>query len=462
MPMDAREPQAGLTTIMMGINRISRDRLQSRSLRLAKLRKRYEEVLDRILVRFPVDAQNLARLKSGKVRVIMVLGSPRGGTSVCKAKIAAEYNLASLPGEHRVLFTLLGRTFPDHGGSSETGAAGLLSEEERDFVLKGIGTDIAGPETDNPTEDEISRYAHAWAMRLVLQWVDVSFDIDSVIALIEREVRAWCDAGGDNRGDLSVAVLRALAGTYRQIDLCLYDMNPELLDPAFAQRLPLEAPPSDLIAEISPFVVPALRRLEPLGDRALILKASSDAYRLPELIHCFKSFDIDFLHVVRNPLASVNGLLDGWRHSGFWQHQLSSFYESPPARHDLNGWKFDAFDGWDACPQDVNLIDLCVQQWAVPHTKILENCEVSLRIRFEDLMDPAHGAAFKSRLEKRLRLRPATKQLERLPPINATRPPKPARWQSRAHELIPILEKQTVRDLCRRLGYDTEAYQGWT
>lgn len=460
--MDARAPQAGLTTIVMGTNRISSDSLQSRSLRLAKLRKRYENVLDRILARFPVDAQNLASLKSGKCRIIMVLGSPRGGTSLCKAKIAAEFGLASLPGEHRLFFTLLGRTFPDHGGSSETGATGFLSEEERDFVLKGIGTDITGPRTDNPTEDEISRYAHAWAMRLVLQWVEVSFDIDAVIALIEREVRAWCDAGSDDQDGLSVAVLRALAGTYRQIDLWLYDLNPELLDAAFSQRPPPDAPPSDLIAEISPFVVPALRRLEPLGDRPLILKASSDPYRLPELIHCFESFDTDYVHVVRNPLASVNGLLDGWRHSGFWQHQLSSFYESPPVRHDLNGWKFDAFDGWDACPQDVSLIDLCVQQWAVPHAKILEHCEVSLRIRFEDLMDPVHGAKIRCQLETELRLRPATKQPEPLPLINATRPPKPTRWRSRAHELLPILETQTVRDLCQRLGYDTAAYQGWT
>ncbi|MGB7369909.1 hypothetical protein [Erythrobacter sp.] len=450
-----------MTAISMSPEGISREHLQSRSVRLSEVRKRFEDVLDRIIARFPLEAENLASLRSGKCRVIFVLGSPRGGTSFCKAKIAAEFGLASLPGEHRALFTLLGRTFPDHGGCSEIGVGGALQLQERDFLLKGIGLDIAGPVTNDPSDEEISRYAHAWAMRITLQWVEMTFDIDAVITLVENEVRAWYEVGNDDHNDLSVAVLRALAVAYPQINPWLYDLNPALLGKAFAQRPRPEAPPSDLIVEIAPFVVPSLRRLRPLGDRPLILKASSDAYRIAELMHWFQSFETDFIHVSRNPLASVNGLLDGWQHAGFWQHQLSSLYEHAPVRPDLSNWKFDAFEGWDTGPQNLSMIDLCVEQWRAPHLKILENCRFAHRISFEHMIDPVLGLQVRDPLQRVLRLQPAVRKPQPLPPINATRPPKSARWRWRSDELLPILEKRSVRDLCKELGYDLAAYQGW-
>ncbi len=441
------------------------DRLAHRHATFARIRSERDAAMAYLRAKFPAERAYLNRAAEEVRDVAVVLGSPRGGTSVFKQVLGALPGALALPGEHRMLFTLLGLNHPDHGRLDEGVESGALDAAQQEFLLKNLFFECRGEEIHEPTVAEWERYAWDWALRLRVQWPDtpavVETGLEELVAVVRDAVT------GDRRGpEPAFDVLRALRAHGLPVDPYRYDLDEGLVRAAFPDVPVPKGPPGGTIVEISPFL--ALRpqhrpSLDPgPGERrVLVLKASSDAYRIPLLHQVFDGWNLRELHLTRNPLAAVNGLIDGWQHRSFWQHDLAPLGAAAGPRAD---WNFDLCAGW----QDLvhgPLDELCARQWSDPHRRILRHATAPVRLRFEDFQ--SGGATRRALIERAAReigLRPDADRWDAVDTprqVNATSAPAPARWRRERPELRRLLDLPDVAEVCGLLGYDVRGWARW-
>jgi hypothetical protein len=182
---------------------------------------------------------------------------------------------------------------------------------------------------------------------------------------------------------------------------------------------------------------------------------------MPFYRELFPSARIRVIHLVRNPAATINGLLDGWAHHEFFSRhlpdrlQIRGYTDVHPAWA-RSWWKFDLPPGWEEVAH-ASLAEVCAFQWSAAHRAILQSIEEggyeSLRIRFEDFVaDDARRT--RERVWEWLgrTSAPTSADLD-LPRVMSTRPPRPFRWKERAGVIEPLLETKSVRELTNALGY---------
>lgn len=409
--------------------------------------------------------------------VVLVLGSPRGGTSAFKQLLSESRQLISFPAEHRFLFTLIGATFPDHGRLDESAADDALAAEQTRFVLRNLFHESCRESTAEPTASEIERCAWDWALRLRLQFPEGDLEVEDIVSLVSDVYRRH-DRRSVQSTQCTVDLLGRLYARDRQINPWLYDLDESTLSSAFGHIERPTCPPSSVIIEIAPYTIPIPRRYRrvPQAGTRLILKASSDCFRIPLLRTLFDGWTRSYIHLARNPLASVNGLIDGWFHKGFWQHELSQFAlpQSDHARtdHDTSEWwKFDLFSGWHEC-LDEGLSRRCARQWVTSHQLIghylrsLNAQEFLCKVAFEPFQrgEAARREMFRPILDfcgitgdVEIEAGMASPRV-----VNATVVPIAARWRKRASELLPLLDLPGIRDQCNVLGYDVDQLDNWT
>ena len=421
-----------------------------------RARAQHQAVASYLEQRFPETRQFLSWARSELRDVVLVLGSPRGGTSAFKSVLAAHRDALAMQGEHRPLLTLQGLCWPDHGGPDECTAA-PLEEATRRAILDGMALDCGIPTTPT-TRHELERFGWHWALRFVLQWPDLHVDAEQIVAHV-------CDTLSTT--DMTVGAptltLEVVAGLRQRglpVDPWCYDISPTAISARFPTLSPPRAPPSSTILEITPFVCP-----QPTSPRPrpgpLVLKASSDPYRLPLLRELFRDWRQHYLHLTRNPMASINGLLDGWAHPAFWQHDIGV-----PGPDRSAFWKFDLVEGWPAL-RTRPLRQVCARQWAEPHHRILEHLTPDdrvLRIRFEDFVagpGPRH-ALFQS-VAHFCALAPDDGPLDQACAapriVNRSVAPTQGRWKARSPSLVELLPDLT--DIATALGYPPKARSSW-
>lgn len=413
----------------------------------ARMRAERDQAIRYLCSEFPDDREYLGRARAEVRGAAIVLGSPRGGTSVFKQVLGSARGALAWPGEHRLLFTLLGLNFPDHGGLDECAETGPLDSGQREFLFDNLLFECRGPEITEPTRREWERYAWDWALRLRLQWPEVvDCPLESLVTIIMDVVpRKLADP------DPAFGVLRALRAAGLPLNPYYYDLPDDRVGAYFPDVELPTGPPGRTIVEISPFLAlrPTARpRLLPSGN-VLVLKASSDAYRIPLLHELFTGWDVRELHLTRNPLASVNGLINGWEHRSFWQHDLRPHGCPRP------DWNFDLCEGWAELAAG-GLTELAARQWSDPHRRILRHARDPVRLRFEDfqrggaarhaLMDQAAAAAGLSFHGRR-------EAIDWPRAVNSTSAPAPAKWLRERPELRALLALPEVEEVATQLGY---------
>jgi hypothetical protein len=425
----------------------------------ARIRAERDRAMEYLRAQYPAEDAYLDWACREVRAVAVVLGSPRGGTSVFKQVLGTARGALALPGEHRLFFTLLGLNHPDHGGMDECVASGPLDPDQREFLLRNLLFECRGEELTHPTPGEWERYAWDWALRLRLQWPEViDAPLDELVAVVRDAVL------GDRTGpEPAFDVLRALRAHGLPVDPYRYDLDETLVGRYFPELTVPDGPPGRTVVEISPFLVPRPGRLPRRGVRppVLVVKASSDAYRIPLLHDLFTGWDIRELHLTRNPLASVNGLIDGWEHRAFSQHDLSVHGRLAGARTD---WKFDLCEGWQDLARGP-LPELAARQWADPHRRILRDARSPVRLRFEDfqaggearraLMDRAADAAGLC-FDESSRTAVAHPRI-----VNSSKAPALGRWRDERPGLRSLLDSPDVVQVCQALGYDTGEWTHW-
>ena len=384
-------------------------------------------------------------------QVVVIASSSRGGSSLLAEMLRAVPHLAHFPAEINPALRLADLTHPCTPSGSDALRPDELSAASLALLDDELSFQCGAPATVHDDE-AAQRHALDLACRLAMQWPERVFHFD--------EVRRWLRMA--TPGDVR-AFLRAAAVDGRRYDV------PRLGLPASDGPL---GPPGRRLVEEPPFVaVGPWKALsaEQLQTRPLVVKTPSNVYRLSALGSIFPRATLRVLHLTRTPAAAVNGLYDGWRHAGFFSHEVN-------ARLDIAGyaelgewarrwWKFDLPPGWRDFT-GASLLEVCAFQWRAAHEAVLGWLDAHpsvdrFRLRFEDL-EGSEG-------QRREALRglqawlgaPLVEVLEPfirhgLPPVMATVPPQRDRWSARAEVLAPVLASPAIRHVADALGYATD------
>jgi hypothetical protein len=257
-------------------------------------------------------------------------------------------------------------------------------------------------------------------------------------------------------------VLARLAERHPELDVGWYDL-PE----------PPRAPPQPRrIVEEPPFILLSSWEARPEGCGPAVLKTPSNAYRLPFFEALLPGFRA--VHLVRNPAAAINGLVDGWLHPGFHAHavtdaegrgrlKIAGYSERVPGGD--RWWKFDLPPGWEGLVERP-LEEVCAWQWSSAHRAVLSwqaahPARDVLRVRFEDFLRAPVPTMARVCAWIGVELHPALEAALREGPTPrmATARPRQRRWFDRREALGPVLALPHVREVAEALGYtDEEAW----
>jgi len=309
-------------------------------------------------------------------RVILLLSASRSGASWLAELCASSARLCSLPGEIDP-FLLLALGAPDAAcGESDaldarhaTAAVGRrLSRYLRDF---------AGNQAAAEDHRLTPRRRFQIAMRSLLQWPELHQRMDGVYDAIRETFEA---PNGQSREARMVGYLARLKALQPRLNPYFYDVDPELIRKRFPdERIPAGPPRDTCVIEEPPFVCEspwACARDGGEVDRPLLLKSPSNAYRLDFLRALFPNAEITVLHLIRDPTASVTGLMSGWLHHGFFKHRMPAGtldiarYTRPDRPWTAAWWKFDLPPDWQ---HNVHrpLEEICALQWLSANEHIL-------------------------------------------------------------------------------------------
>jgi hypothetical protein len=376
--------------------------------------------------------------------VVVVASSSRGGSSMVGELLRRAPGLVHLSAEINPLFV----------------AAGLSPGGERAVLEGELSADLGVPVADPDPHDLCLQTA--W--RLALQWPQAGIDVD--------EARRAAEVALDRLPafDRTAFLLEVLA-QLPAADPWYYDLPPARVAERFPGRPPREGPPAEALVEMPPFVLPRpWRRASPdeLATGTVVLTTPRNSYRLGFLATVFPNARLRVVHLVRNPAASVNGLVDGWRHRGFFNVQVDRPLRivGYSDRYPWGGrwWNYDFPPDWEALT-GLPLPLVCAAQWRSMHEAALTAVDDLgldvLRLRYEDLAGPpGPRAAALEGLARFVDLDPACLTGTALPPVMATEPPRPGRWRARAEELDPVLRDRATLELAGRLGYEPDP-EGW-
>lgn len=405
--------------------------------------------------------------------VIVIASSPRGGSSVTAELLRRRCSGFMQPrGESIPYLTLAGLRYPRTATGSDRLGDDVPSHAVAE-VRSALGRDL-GFRIHTLEAELLDRFVLDLTWRLSTQWPNESIDVAEVEDQVAATFAELQVADGWDHGEFRDAqrfhgvFLRRLQRDHPVVEPLYYDWTLAALERYLGHRPRPHGPPSAELIEMPPFLLTWPQRPADIDDvaaRPLILKTSSDAYRLDFVQRLFPDAELRVLHLVRDPAACVNGLYDGWQHRGFFAVQvrgrelaISGYSDRMPAWA-RSWWKFDLPPGWEQVA-DRRLEEVCGFQWAAAHESILVYLSTTsadhLRVRFEDLELALAGGPVPGELAAWLtrgrpeRVRPGGEPLE---PVMVTAKPDPNRWRERRTIIEPVLATSLVHDVAGVLGY---------
>lgn len=314
-------------------------------------------------------------------RLVLIVGSSRSGSSWLADVLQGSYNCCSLPGEVDPLLLLsvphkheLLRTEPsDALGASDVNAH--LSEK-----MSLLLSWMAGSRKIRSDYWHLSiRQRFEIAMRTIWQWPDMCMDANHLLHIIS--LCFDCSNYESSPDYAMLNYLRCLKASHEMsINPFYYDLPYWLIRRAFPDEELPSGPPSDAgVLEEPPFIpfkpwvalVPKQRLKNPL-----ILKSPSNSYRLNFFRTLFPNAEMILVHVVREPIDSITGLMSGWKHHGFFKHRFKRGSVSIEGYSDLyipwtcEWWKFDLPPGWSKYAHKP-LVEVCTYQWLSANNHVL-------------------------------------------------------------------------------------------
>lgn len=402
--------------------------------------------------------------------VVVIASSSRGGSSVFAELLRGVPGLSHLQAELNP-FVLLAGAGPYESGHGDDHLSGGDPVDE-ELWAREVGLDVGAPAAvvGADAAEDLDALAGAIAARLLLQWPDLGLPPGELWAALRAALGALAAAGGGRlplAGPLHRALLSRLGSRWPGLDPWFYDLDPALLRDAGP---PPAGPPGPVPIEEPPFVTVGPWRRGLFGP--LVIKTPSNCHRLDWLAARFPRARLRVLHLVRNPAAAINGLVDGWLFRGFHSHALAAPLDGALGAAlrpgDRGHWKYDLPPGWAALRR-APLALVAAHQWASAHDAALRWLEAHpavprLTVRFEQVVGEADEqtaaltavADFLGLPEPGPLLRQARGAL---PVVMATAAPRARRWFSRATALEDALATSGVRSVVDRLQLGDP--EGW-
>ena len=406
-------------------------------------------------------------------KVVVILSSPRSGSSLLFHLLSQTEQLLSLNGEHTSYYKLNHYSFPFHNFPSDYLGITNISREDFDNFSRDFLSDVCvGSERVITKPEELKEFTQILALRLTLQWPNFALSAQECFWHITEACRQYFQKYSTwNSSKFWIFFLESLSIFYPSFNPFYYDIELSLLKSYFPNINCPKAPPNPhFCIEEPPFIVINPRRRptpEEISSKPWLLKASIDAFRLPLLKQLFPNAELKIIHLTRFPATSINGLYDGWHHRGFFSHNLEGI-----ANLDITGYS-DVFDwgqhwwSYELPPQWREVINqpleyVCGLQWSSAHQAILESLEQEkptniLRFKFEDIL-----LSSQQRLQTIGRILDfmgieeddALKEVfEEMQPVMCSVPADETRWLNRKSLIQPVINQELIRQLTNELGY---------
>lgn len=394
-------------------------------------------------------------VRNGVQDVVLVASSSRGGSSMFSETLRHSGELLHFQAEVNPFFLLAGLG-PGVGGRTSD-ALPADAAFDADVLDRELALDMGNRQIGTV---DLGAWAAEVAWRLQAQWPTLELDPD----VVERCALDAVEANENGHwNSIHRGLLLRVGRVFPAVNPWYSDLSPAVLHDVGP---PPVGPPGDVVLEEPPFVAVRPWRRATAADlrRPLIIKTPSNAYRLDFLVRLFPRARVRVLHLVRNPAATINGLVDGWRFRGFHAQRMTAPLDIPGYSdvlpHSADWWKFDLPPDWQSTAGQ-GLADVAAFQWCSAHRSTLDFLDANpgvdrLRVDFEDVVaDPDTRRRTFARVLQWLGA-PMDASLQAvidrpLPPVMATAPPRARRWFARADELAPVLARPDVQDLAERL-----------
>ncbi|MFF2331558.1 MULTISPECIES: sulfotransferase [unclassified Streptomyces] len=396
--------------------------------------------------------------------LLVIVCSPRGGSSLLSERLRSRPELLHLPGETPPLLTLAGLDPLVVSGDdtlTEEHAARFASPLERELAC----------EVGNPAAEVHVAALERWlGRRLRLQWPDETFNEAEIHRCVEvarqRQPLPRDAAAFSALEAFHLEFLAAVRTGHPAVDPYYYDIGEAAVAARFPDVPVPSGPSGERLVEVPPFLVARpwrAPRPDEIAGRTLVIKAPSCCYQLPFWKALFPRARVRVLHLTRAPGPAVNGLMAAWRHRGFFSRRvdvdldITGYTDTHPgwARR---WWNFDLPPGWRGMT-DEPLARVCGFQWASAHRASLAASATDdvLTVRHEDLIGaPPTSQAAMRRIGDWLGLPgQAIDDLSRLTvgPVSAVTTPDENRWMRHRALIDPFLDEAPVREIARELGY---------
>ncbi|MEG4961582.1 MULTISPECIES: hypothetical protein [unclassified Microcoleus] len=407
-------------------------------------------------------------------KVVIILSSPRSGSSLLFHLLSQTEQLLSLNGEHTTYYKLNGYSFPFRNFQSDFLENPKISKSDlnnfsRDFLSSvGVGSEqvISRPE-------ELKKFTQIMALRLPMQWPHLDISAEEWLWYIAEACRQYFHEHSTwNSSSFTIDILKLLLIYYPGFNPFYYDIKPSLLKSHFPNISYPKAPPNPhFCIEEPPFIVLKPRRCptsEEISSKPWLLKASIDAFRLPLLKQLFPNAEFKIIHLTRFPATSINGLYDGWSDRGFFTHNLEGIAKlGIPGYSDLYEWGKHWWN-YELPPQWKKVINqpleyVCGFQWSSPHQVILESLAQEkanniLRVKFEDIISSSQQRLLTiGRILEFIGIgedNDLKKVVDEMQPVMCSVPADETRWLNRKSLILPVINQKSIRQLTNELGYE--------
>jgi hypothetical protein len=417
-----------------------------------------------------VNAGRLGGARPADVKNVLVVASAsRSGSSFLYYLLSGHPDVVSLNGEGNVFERLHGVGIAASEKDSDHVPAGSVPDDTLARVAEDMLRDSGAlwrSEAREPFPRE--NFLADSAQRLLLQYAEADLDpaqvYDACAAAFDGAAVPRFSAIDYWRGLLAALAAKSLPVRAEHYDLRGGDAGAGGAAPPPFETHSLEDPP---------FIVPQPRTFPPreaLGGKTLLLKSSSDAYRMWLVKRMFPSARFRFVVLTRNPAAAVSSLMDGWLSGGFYSQNLGAArldigcYSRDDRPWTRRWWKFDLPPGW-AERRARPLQDVCALQWRSANEHIRAAVAPGaerLDVRYETFLDAAAADQELARILEFAGLaRSHAGDRRALPPIMAVTPPAPGKWRKRRDVLAPLVAEDGVAALASAMGYDVGRWQDW-
>jgi hypothetical protein len=410
--------------------------------------------------------------------VLVINSASRSGSSFLHSLLARHPGVISLNGEEIVFHKLHGIGAVKSEGDSDRLPPDFKPDKDVLAEIAGDILDDAGCLFSGIGAFPKESYPADCVQRFILQWPQIQADPDmlylAAVRTLEQETLRYKDF---DPARCWISFLARLAENGVSVNPYYYDMPHELIRMRFPRLEPPACPPfNGGCLEDPPFVIPAPRSWPDSGKirgKTLLLKSSSNCYRTAFVKRLFPAAEFRFVLLARNPLASINGMMEGWLSSGFFSQNVGGVagldikgYSAPDRPWASNWWNFDLPPGW-ARYTNKTLEEVCAFQWLSANEQILDDAEngvfgEKLGVKYEDLLDSSSlTGEIKKILEfAGLENRDIVSGYSPARPVMAVTAPRSGKWLGRREKLLPLCAG-AVKSAAEKLGYDPEEAEQW-